>query len=113
MGQNINRLSRLLQQILEFRKAESGNLRLRVAYGNISEFIRNAIESFYPLIRKKKLHFSYVSDPVNIQVLFDIDKLDKILYNLVSNAAKYVSEGGSIQVTLSYRDEEKDISWYR
>lgn len=108
MGQNINRLSRLLQQILEFRKAESGNLRLRVAYGNISEFIRNAIESFYPLIRKKKLHFSYVSDPENIQGLFDIDKLDKILYNLVSNAAKYVSEGGSIRVTLSYRDEEKD-----
>lgn len=108
MGRNVNRLTRLLQQILEFRKAETGNLQLRVAYGNISEFIRNATESFYPLIRKKKLHFSYVSDPENIQGLFDIDKLDKILYNLVSNAAKYVREDGYIQVTLSYRDEAKD-----
>lgn len=108
MGRNVNRLTRLLQQILEFRKAETGNLHLRVAYGNISELIGNATESFYPLIRKKKLHFSYVSDPENIQGLFDIDKLDKILYNLVSNAAKYVTEDGYIQVTLSYRDEAKD-----
>lgn len=108
MGRNVNRLTRLLQQILEFRKAETGNLQLRVAYGNISEFIRNATESFYPLIRKKKLHFSYVSDPENIQGLFDIDKLDKILYNLVSNAAKYVPEEGYIQVTLSYRGKDKD-----
>lgn len=108
MGRNVNRLTRLLQQILEFRKAETGNLQLRVAYGNISEFIRNATDSFYPLIRKKKVHFSYVSDPENIQGLLDIDKLDKILYNLVSNAAKYVTEDGFIQVTLSYRDEDKD-----
>ncbi|WP_298652678.1 hybrid sensor histidine kinase/response regulator transcription factor [uncultured Proteiniphilum sp.] len=108
MGRNIVRLTRLLQQILEFRKAEAGNLKLRVSYGNISEFVKNSTDSFYPLIRKKKLHFSYVSDPENIQGLFDIDKLDKILYNLISNAAKYVSKGGSIQVTLSHRDEEKD-----
>ncbi|MEA5126854.1 MAG: two-component regulator propeller domain-containing protein [Proteiniphilum sp.] len=108
MGRNVNRLTRLLQQILEFRKAETGNLQLRVANGSISEFIKNAIESFYPLIRKKKLHFSYVSDPEDIQGLLDIDKLDKILYNLVSNAAKYVTEDGYIQVTLSYRDEAKD-----
>ena len=105
---NINRLTRLLQQLLEFRKAESGNLQLRVSYGNISEFISNSINAFYPLLRKKKMHFSYLSDPEKIQGLFDIDKLDKILYNLISNAAKYVQEGGSIQLTLSYHTEERD-----
>lgn len=108
MNKSISRLTRLLQQILEFRKAESGNLQLRVSYGNISEFIKNSTDAFYPLIRKNKLHFSYVSDPETIQGLFDIDKLDKILYNLISNAAKYVKEDGFIQVTLSYRNEEKD-----
>lgn len=108
MGMSINRLTRLLQQILEFRKAETGNLKLRVFYGNISEFVKISTDSFYPLIRKKKLHFSYVSDPENIRGLFDIDKLDKILYNLVSNAVKYVPKRGSIQVTLTQRAEEKE-----
>lgn len=108
MSRNIQRLTRLLQQILEFRKAESGNLQLRVSFGNISEFVRNSADSFYSLIRKKRIHFSFLSDPVNIQGLFDIDKLDKILYNLISNAAKYVQEGGSIQLTLSYYSVERD-----
>lgn len=105
---NINRLTTLLQQLLEFRKAESGNLQLRVSYGNISKFISNSINAFHPLIQKNKIHFSYLSDPENIQGLFDVDKLDKILYNLISNAAKYVQEGGSVQVTLSYHTEERD-----
>lgn len=105
---NINRLTRLLQQILEFRKAESGNLKLLVSHGNISEFVRNSTEAFYPLIKKKKIHFSFVSDPEEIHGLFDTDKLDKILYNLISNAVKYVDEGGSIRLTLSYNDEERD-----
>ncbi|MCK9341426.1 MAG: response regulator, partial [Synergistaceae bacterium] len=108
LTRNINRLTRLLQQILEFRKAETGNLQLRVSYGNISEFIRNSIEAFYPLIRKKKMHFSFLSDPEVIEGLFDPDKLDKILYNLLSNAAKYVGEGGSVQLTLLYDSEERD-----
>ncbi len=108
LTRNINRLTRLLQQILEFRKAETGNLQLRVSYGNISEFIRNSIDAFHPLIRKKKMHFSFLSDPEMIEGLFDPDKLDKILYNLLSNAAKYVGEGGSVRLTLLYDSEERD-----
>lgn len=108
LTRNINRLARLLQQILEFRKAESGNLKLRVSCGNISQFVKISTDSFYPLIRKKKIHFSYVSDPEDIQGLFDTDKLDKILYNLISNAAKYVDDGGTIQLTLTYLSEARD-----
>jgi His Kinase A (phosphoacceptor) domain./Two component regulator propeller./Y_Y_Y domain. len=57
MKRNSNRLTRLLQQILEFRKAEAGNLKLRVSQGNISEFVKNSTDSFYPLIRKKSFIF--------------------------------------------------------
>ena len=105
---NIYRLTRLLQQILEFRKAETGNLKLRVSHGNISEFMRHSTNAFYPLIKKKKIHFSFVSDPEDIHGLFDVDKLDKILYNLISNAVKYVKVGGAIHLTLTYHDKEKD-----
>lgn len=108
MNSNIQRLIRLLQQILEFRKAETGNLKLRVSPGDIVAFVRKEAESFQPLINKRKIHFSVLCDPETIIGYFDTDKLDKILYNLLSNAAKYNKEGGFIQVTLSY-DEDKDF----
>ncbi len=108
MGSNVRRLIRLLQQILEFRKAETGNLKLRVSPGDIAAFVKNEAESFQPLIKKRKLHFSVVCDPESITGYFDTDKLDKILYNLLSNAAKYNRDGGFIQVTLSY-DDNRDF----
>lgn len=102
MNSNIQRLIRLLQQILEFRKAETGNLKLRVSPGDIVAFVKREAESFQPLVKKHKMHFSILCDPESIIGYFDPDKLDKILYNLLSNAAKYNKEGGFIQVTLSY-----------
>ena len=106
--QNISRLMHLFQQILEFRKAESGNLRLRVSYGNLSDFVRTKTESFRPLIKKKKIHLSFVSNPENISGYFDPDKIDKMLYNLISNAAKYTPEDGFIQVNLAYKNNNRD-----
>lgn len=102
MENNVQRLIRLLQQILEFRKAESGNLELRVARGDIALFVRHQAESFEPLIRKQQLHFSVTSEKEIMEAYFDRDKLDKILYNLLSNAAKYNSKGGFIQLSVNY-----------
>lgn len=106
---NIQRLIRLLQQILEFRKAETGNLKLRVSPGDVVAFVRNEAEAFQPLIKKRKLHFSLLVDPESINGYFDTDKLDKILYNLLSNAAKYNKEGGFIQLNLGYADDKDYI----
>ena len=109
IGTNIQRLIRLLQQILEFRKAETGNLKLRVSPGDLAVFIRNEAEAFQPLIKKRKLHFSILCDPDEIYGYFDTDKLDKILYNLFSNAAKYSHEGGFIRINLTYADTKDYI----
>lgn len=102
MTNNVNRLMRLLQQILEFRKAETGNLKLRVAHANLADFIRKEAEGFRPLISKRKISFNVTCTPDDIMGYFDTDKLDKILYNLLSNAAKYNEEGGEINVILTY-----------
>ena len=109
MNSNIQRLIRLLQQILEFRKAETGNLKLRVSPGDIAAFVKNAAESFQPLVKKRKIHFSFLCDPESMIGYFDMDKLYKILYNLLSNAAKYNKEDGFIQVSLSYDETDKDF----
>lgn len=101
MSTNINRLIRLLQQILEFRKAESGNLKLKVSEGDIKDFVRKAIDAFRPLMKKKSMDIVFESEPDGIRGYFDPDKLDKILYNLFSNASKYNKEGSRIHVTVT------------
>lgn len=108
MSNNINRLIRLLQQILEFRKAETGNLKLRVSRGDVAAFIKSEVDSFKPLMLKKKLHFSFVCDPKSIVAYFDNDKLDKILFNLFSNASKYNKKGGFVHVDLSIDSKDNN-----
>ena len=109
MTVNATRLMRLIQQILEFRKAESGNLKLRVSRGNLTAFVRKCGEAFKPLVDKKELTFSFDSDPENISGWFDPDKVDKIIYNLLSNAAKYTPSGGRIGICMRLCEEAAEI----
>lgn len=101
---NVNRLMRLLQQILEFRKTETGNLRLRVSKANLTLFLQKEVESILPLANNRHLRLSLHCEQDNVEGYFDADALDKILYNLISNAAKYNHDGGAIDVTLDCAD---------
>lgn len=100
MYDHINRLIRLIQQILEFRKAETGNLKLKVSSGDLLAFIRQEAEAFRPLMKKKHMHFTVHAEQESIPGYFDSDKLDKIIYNLLSNASKYNKEGGTVEVNV-------------
>lgn len=106
---NTNRLIRLIQQILEFRKAESGNLKLKVQQGDLAAFVGNSVDSFRPLMKKKKIHSSVICTPEKLIGYFDPDKMDKIIYNLLSNATKYNKPRGSILVELSF-DAELELA---
>lgn len=100
MTNNINRLIRLLQQILEFRKAESGNLKLKVSLDDLARFIRRELDSFRPLMQQKNIRFALDYDGEPFVTWFDADKMDKILYNLLSNAAKYSRPDETVRVQL-------------
>lgn len=105
IASNIDRLSRLIQQILEFRKAETGNLRLQVSNRDLPRFIAKNIESFGPLMKHKHIRISYECSEKSRKAFFDADKIDKILYNLLSNALKYNKEGAEVIVRLSFSDD--------
>lgn len=98
MQLNIQRMVRLLQQILETSKSEAGELRLLVAQGDVMKYIRQTAECLEPLILKKDMKFSISCQPESMMGWIDTDKLDKIIYNLLSNAAKYGKEGGSVSI---------------
>ena len=98
MQLNIQRMVRLLQQILETSKSEAGELRLLVAQGDVMKYIRQTAECLEPLILKKDMKFTINCQPESMMGWIDTDKLDKVIYNLLSNAAKYGKEGGRVSI---------------
>ncbi len=98
---NIYRVTRLLRQILEVRKSQAGQLRLLVARGDLSSFVSTLCENIRPMTESKSSTLVVDCPPEGIDAWFDKDKIDKIVYNLVSNAAKYNREHGHIVVKLS------------
>ena len=108
---NVTRLKRLLKQVLDFRKFDSGQMRLRVERRNASTFIRDvAVSNFLPLAEEKNQRFDIRIDD-NIWGWLDFGKLDKILFNLLSNAIKYTPDGRVITllVTTENVDSHKNI----
>ena len=106
MQLNIDRMVRLLQQILETSKSQSGELKLKVAQGDIMRYIQQTALCIEPLMAKKGLDFKIQCTPESMMGWIDTDKLDKIIYNLLSNAAKY-TQGENGKVTLQVRTSRK------
>ena len=94
---NVNRLVRLIQQLLDFRKIEAGDMKLQIGCGNLSTFVSEIIDNFTPLAHKNNIDLVFKTDEIDM-AWFDGDKMDKILHNLLSNAFKYTSKGGEVFV---------------
>jgi len=108
MRRNAKRLQRLINQLLDLSRLETGKIRLRISEGNLTEFGRTIVLSFLSLAESKKIKYEYELSEIPGPVYFDRDKLEKILTNLVSNAFKFTSPEGSIKITLKYIiDKEK------
>lgn len=101
MELNIERMTRLLQEILETCKSQSGELKLRVSQGDTMEYIRQTALCIEPLMHKKGLQFDIQCNPWSMMGWIDTDKVDKIIYNLLSNAAKYTQTPGRVLLKTS------------
>ncbi len=99
MELNVERMTRLLQEILETSKSQAGGLKLLVSQGDVMEYIRKTALSIAPLLRKNGLVFNVQCQPKSMMGWIDPDKLDKIIYNLLSNAAKYTHTPGRVELT--------------
>ncbi len=98
------RLLNLINGILEFRKTETQNRKLSVARGDISELVQEIGLRYKELNRNPKVNFHVCINTEETQLFYDADMLNTILNNLLSNAAKYTSEG-SITLTLDCVEE--------
>ena len=107
---NISRLTRMLRQILEVRKAQAGKLQLKVSEGLLGDFCQETCQSIMPIFSQNQLTFNQNVNCLGIKAWFDGDKIEKILYNLLSNAVKYSNEGGSVSVSVDIKDKKAVIT---
>lgn len=103
---NARRLLNLVNQLLDFRKMESRELRLNTVNGDIIKFIKDISFSFTDIAEKKNIQFHFSSSVPQLTTAFDPDKLERILFNLISNAFKFTREHGNIEVNLHTEEKE-------
>ncbi|MRT93206.1 hybrid sensor histidine kinase/response regulator transcription factor [Ancylomarina sp. 16SWW S1-10-2] len=102
--QNSNRLLYLVNQLLDFRKAQTGELKLKVSKTDILLYTRNTFNSFKGFAKDKKINFNLISEEDSISGWVDRDKLDKVLYNLLSNAIKFTGKYGNVDLFVGIKD---------
>ncbi len=106
MHRNAKRLLRLINQLLDLTKVETGDMKLSVSNGNITKHIQNIIDAFNFRATKNNITYTCNMPQKSINGYFDADKLEKIIYNLLSNAFKFTPENGRITVTVQQNEQK-------
>lgn len=97
---NTNRLLQLISQIMEFRKLEKGQAKLNISRFELIDFIKEIILNFSEEAKSKNISFSFSHEQEKCIIEADKEKLDKIIYNLLSNAFKFTPVNGEIEISL-------------
>ncbi len=107
---NTERLYRLVNELLDFRKADSGNLRLHLFEEDIVSSLKEIFEYFQTLAESKNIKYTFSSNSSPILVYFDRDQMEKVFFNLLSNAFKFTPNEGSISLTISLTKRKVKIT---
>jgi len=102
---NSMRLLRLINQLMDFRKIEESKMKLYASENNISAFVTEITNAFRDIARKKSISYNVVSKVHDLNLWFDVTMLDKVLFNLLSNAFKFTAENGTINVSIDKNAE--------
>jgi signal transduction histidine kinase/ligand-binding sensor domain-containing protein/DNA-binding response OmpR family regulator len=103
---NTRRLLNLVNQLVDFRKLEEQEFRLNATLGDMVPFVRDVVESFTDLADRRHINFSFQSSFESYYAFFDKDKIERVLFNLLSNAFKFTGRNG--EVTMNMRREENN-----
>jgi len=104
---NARRLLNLVNQLLDFRKMEERELKLHCSEGELIAFLEEVSDSFNDMAFRKKIDYAFSTTVSEASVLFDHDKIERILFNLLSNAFKFTPEGGVIRVNVDELEEQQ------
>ncbi|MCA0447786.1 MAG: response regulator [Bacteroidetes bacterium] len=111
MLRNSRRLLRLINQLLDISKMESGKMTLKASEGNLVSFLKDLSAAFSAYAERRKINLVFNSDDEEANLYFDRDKVDKIFYNLLSNAFKFTNEDGTITLSVKKSGPEEAPGW--
>lgn len=110
MKRSAERLLRLVNQVIDFNKIESGKLQINKKEIDMVQFTKDIVETFTPMAADKHITLEFGSNRVNCYALVDPDKIDMVIFNLLSNAFKFTPDYGEIAVTVKQSvDSEVEI----
>ena len=107
---NANKLLLLVNQLMDFRKLEQGAMKLKIKQIDLDAFLSEQVENFSGMAKKKNIAIAYLSHYWEKDLWFDEELMEKVLFNLISNAVKHSHEGGEIIITSTKKDETIVIS---
>jgi signal transduction histidine kinase len=107
---NSHVLLRLVNQMLNLAKAEAGAVSVNLVRRDVNKYLAYLVEQFSSEALRRKVDLKFTSDGEPLEMDFDPEKLMHILTNLVSNALKYTTEGGRVEVTTAVLDNGKMFS---
>lgn len=105
---NALRLLRIVNQLMDFRKIEHNKMRLRASENNLPTFVTEIANSFREMAKKKNISLQIYSRVNELSVWFDVNMLDKVLFNLLSNALKFTKEDGYVTVSTGKSKNGKE-----
>lgn len=105
---NVSILMRLVNEILDFRKIQNKKMELTLSEFELTHYLKEWARTFESIATKRKIKVELIT-PAPIRLCADIYKVERICYNLLSNALKYTSEGGSITIKAKSTDETVEI----
>lgn len=106
----VKRLTQLVSQLMEFRKINTGNLRLQVESGDLVSFVRNIYQDFWHTAQQKEQTITFIPFAKSYNAVFDQHIVDTIVYNMISNAIKYTPQSGTIQIKLNVNQGDMIIT---
>lgn len=104
MDKSVQRMLRLIDQLLEFRKMQAGKLKLSLQETDAVMFVKGICRMFDDAAESKEIAYSFESSEPSRATFLDQQMIDKVVFNLLSNAFKYTPAKGSISVSLSFTD---------
>lgn len=105
-----NRMLRLVNELMEFRKLSVGGSRLAVEKGDIIGFVRNIYQDLWTITKRKEIDMTFTPFAKEYQLTFDHAKIETIVFNIVSNAVKYTPQKGQIAIKLLLNEQDENIS---
>lgn len=108
---NAHRLLRLVDQFLELRQLDAGKMQLESRDLDLVAFLKEIVQDFQPKAQAQKIDLQFFSPFSGFMYAFDAEKLDKVFFNVISNAFKYTAEGGFIHISLARKADQVVIQF--